>query len=88
MRLFAKAREVIALAAYRDGDTVLIGDNPGTGPEPGSGYVSPTASGRAGTVVGEPQDGCLLIRYRPAGGGQCLQFVHVAHLTRAEPVPA
>ncbi|MFB6726823.1 hypothetical protein ACFCV3_42030 [Kribbella sp. NPDC056345] len=88
MRLFTKARRVIALAAYRDGDTVLISDNPGTGPEPGSGYVSQSAPGRAGTVMGEPIGDCLLIRFRPAEGGQCLQFIHVDHLTRAVPVPA
>lgn len=71
------------MTPFKIGDRVKIGANPGTGPEPGSGYVAPDVAGASGTVIGET-------RQSPSGttvfvmAAGYVQWIHPAHLTHEE----
>lgn len=74
-----------AMAAdFKPGDLAIVGDEPGTGAEAGSGYVSPAYAGQFVTVAGVNGD-TVRVQLR---GYHCAQDVHVAHLTRGKVVPA
>lgn len=73
---------------FEKGDTVLVSTNPGTKPEPRSGYVAPEFAGITATVVdGADAEGCYPVEGE-RNSPPFVQWIHPAHLTKVdEPEP-